>query len=128
MLNRPYDQPSQALKLAAGENMRHLSFVSAALLAGSLLATQPGLAQTAPSGGPGVGGTAVDQSATEKPARRSRKARTAKEPSVGQMAARERQRKCGAEWKEAKAANRTAGMKWPQFWSRCNARLKGNQA
>jgi hypothetical protein len=84
MLNRPYDQPSQALKLAAGENMRHLSFVSAALLAGSLLATQPGLAQTA--------------------------------------------RKCGAEWKEAKAANRTAGMKWPQFWSRCNARLKGNQA
>jgi hypothetical protein len=44
------------------------------------------------------------------------------------MAARDRQRKCGAEWKEAKAANRTGGMKWPQFWSRCNARLKGNQA
>jgi hypothetical protein len=44
------------------------------------------------------------------------------------MAARERQRKCGVEWKEAKAANKTGGMKWPQFWSRCNARLKGNQA
>jgi hypothetical protein len=44
------------------------------------------------------------------------------------MAARERQRKCGAEWKEAKAANRTGGTKWPQFWSRCNALLKGNQA
>ena len=113
---------------AAGDNMRHLSLVSAALLAGSLLAAQPAMAQTAPSGGSGVGGAGVDQSTTRKPARRSRKAQTAKEPSVGQMAARERQRKCGAEWKEAKAANRTAGVKWPQFWSRCNARLKGNQA
>ena len=41
------------------------------------------------------------------------------------MAARERQKKCGAEWKEAKAAGKTAGMKWPQYWSQCNTRLKG---
>lgn len=108
--------------------MRHLSLISAALLAGCLLGSQPGIAQTAPSAPSGIGGTSADPSATEKPARSARKARSAKEPSLGQMAARERQRKCGAEWKEAKAANRTAGMKWPQFWSRCNARLKGNQA
>jgi hypothetical protein len=44
------------------------------------------------------------------------------------MAARERQKKCGAEWKEAKTAGKTGGLKWPQYWSKCNARLKGNQA
>jgi hypothetical protein len=44
------------------------------------------------------------------------------------MAARERQKKCGAEWKEAKASGKTGGLKWPQYWSKCNARLKGNQA
>ncbi|MDB5512137.1 MAG: hypothetical protein JWR08_1620, partial [Enterovirga sp.] len=74
--------------------------------------------------------TAAEGPATGPPARRPRAAapRTKREPTAGQMAARERQRKCGAEWKEAKAANRTGGAKWPQFWSRCNARLKGNEA
>ena len=108
--------------------MRHLGLSYAALLAACLLGSQPSMAQSAPSGTPTAGETTADTPAAAKPARRGRKAQSAKEPSVGQMAARERQRKCGAEWKEAKAANRTAGMKWPQFWSRCNARLKGNQA
>jgi hypothetical protein len=31
---------------------------------------------------------------------------------------------CGAEWKEAKAAGKTAGQKWPQFWSDCDKRKK----
>jgi hypothetical protein len=45
------------------------------------------------------------------------------------MAVRERQRKCAAEWKEAKSAGRVAaGTKWPRFWSQCNARLKGGAA
>ncbi len=45
------------------------------------------------------------------------------------MAARERQKKCAAEWKSAKAAGTMErGMKWPKFWSQCNARLKGNSA
>jgi hypothetical protein len=48
------------------------------------------------------------------------------QPSAGQTAARERQKKCGAEWKEAKAAGKIEkGMKWPQYWSACNKRLKG---
>jgi hypothetical protein len=69
-----------------------------------------------------------------KPARRSRSKSTAakgekKEPTAGQMAARERQRKCAAEWKTAKAGGKVAdGTKWPKFWSQCNARLKGNTA
>jgi hypothetical protein len=38
---------------------------------------------------------------------------------------RERQKTCGAEWKEAKAAGKIEkGMKWPQYWSACNKRLK----
>ena len=44
-------------------------------------------------------------------------------PAVAAM--RERQKKCGAEWKEAKAAGKVEkGMKWPKYWSACNKRLK----
>jgi hypothetical protein len=90
----------------------------------SLLVTAPAFAQTAsPLGGSGPAqarssGRTAPQS-TAKPTR---------EPTAGQMAARERQKKCGAEWKEAKTAGKTGGLKWPQYWSKCNARLKGNQA
>ena len=74
----------------------------------------------------GLAGAAVAQNApaasTSAPA-----AATAKKPvPAGLAAARERQKKCGAEWKEAKAAGKVEkGMKWPQFWSACNKRLKG---
>jgi hypothetical protein len=49
--------------------------------------------------------------------------------SPGQIAAQERQKKCGAEWKEAKAGGKVAkDMKWPQYWSECNKRLKAQGA
>ena len=49
-----------------------------------------------------------------------------KEPTARQLAARERQAKCSAEWKLAKSEGKLEpGMKWPKFWSACNARLKG---
>ena len=41
------------------------------------------------------------------------------------MSGSERRKKCSAEWKEAKAAGKTAGQKWPKFYSDCNKRLKG---
>ena len=45
--------------------------------------------------------------------------------SAGQKAMRERQRKCGAEWKQTKAAGKIEkGMNWPKYWSACNKRLK----
>jgi hypothetical protein len=48
-----------------------------------------------------------------------------KPPTPGQLAARERLKKCAAEWKEAKAAGKIEkGMKWPKYWSACNKRLK----
>jgi hypothetical protein len=98
-----------------GGNMRRhllgalaaLTLVSAPLSAG---------AQTAQGGTPEA----------TKPGPSRTVARPQREPTAGQMAARERQRKCGAEWKEAKAGGKTGGLKWPQYWSKCNARLKGS--
>jgi hypothetical protein len=31
---------------------------------------------------------------------------------------------CSAQWKAAKAANTTNGLKWPQFWHQCDVQLK----
>lgn len=62
---------------------------------------------------------AQQSSASEKTAK------TKTEPSAGQLAARERQKKCAAEWKETKTAGKTEkGATSPKFWSDCNKRLK----
>ncbi len=53
------------------------------------------------------------------------KTKSKKPPTPAQLAYRTRQKKCGAEWKAAKAAGKIEkGMKWPQYWSVCNKRLK----
>jgi uncharacterized low-complexity protein len=45
--------------------------------------------------------------------------------SAGQAAMRDRQKKCGAEWKAEKAAGKIEkGQTWPKYWSACNKRLK----
>ena len=42
-----------------------------------------------------------------------------KPPTAAQLAERERIKKCGKEWKEAKAAGKVEkGMKWPQYLER----------
>jgi hypothetical protein len=64
---------------------------------------------TAPSAAPKTG-TATTPGATGKP---------------GRAAMVERERACGKEWREQKAAGRIpAGQKWPQYWSECNKRMK----
>jgi hypothetical protein len=64
-------------------------------------------------------------SAQQQSSASEKTAKTKKEPSAGQVAARERQKKCGVEWKEAKAAGKIEkGTTWPKFWSDCNKRLK----
>lgn len=46
-------------------------------------------------------------------------------PSPGQLAARERMKECGAEWRSQKEAGKIpAGETWPRYWSACNTRLK----
>lgn len=85
------------------------ALTAAALLVAFLAAPLPSFAQTS---------TAPTAATTEtkKPKR---------EPTPGQLAARERQKKCATEWKETKAAGKVEkGMKWPQYWSACNKRLK----
>ena len=55
--------------------------------------------------------------------------KTKKEPTKGQLEARERQKKCGTEWREAKANGALEeGATWPTFWSACNKRLKEKTA
>jgi hypothetical protein len=52
-----------------------------------------------------------------------------REQTAGQKAARERQKQCGQEWREAKKAGKLEkGATWPKYWSACNTRLKGGKA
>lgn len=90
--------------------MRLSALVCAVVLASAVTAPIPGRAQ-------GVMGQPGQDAPTARPRR---------EPSPGQLALRERQRKCGAEWREAKAKGTTGGQKWPQYWSACNKRMKGS--
>jgi hypothetical protein len=93
-----------------------LKTMCAGLLAAALIAAP--LPMLAP--GAGAQGAKADAPA------KSKKATAKKPPSAGQQAMHERQKKCGAEWKAAKKAGKIAkGMKWPQYWSECNKRLKG---
>jgi hypothetical protein len=67
----------------------------------------------------------VSSAAAQQQASIEKNAKTTKEPSADQLATRERQKKCGAEWKEMKASNKIEkGTTWPKFWSACNKRLK----
>lgn len=101
--------------------MRH-SLLAAAFVALALVGS-PALAQSpAPTPNSQGGSVAVAKENAKSPAK------TAREPTAGQMAARQRQKTCGAEWKDAKATGKTGGLKWPQYYSKCNARLKGNSA
>ncbi|MEE7477135.1 hypothetical protein [Methylobacterium hispanicum] len=87
--------------------------VAGAALALPLLAAAPRPAQAAPK-------EAAETAKLET-------AKPAKEPSAGQSAARARQKQCGTEWRALTDAQKaTQGPKWPQFWSKCNKRLKGN--
>lgn len=89
----------------------------------------PALAQGGPPAA-GAGAAATAPAAPEaKPARVPRgkegQASSRKEPTAGQLAARERTRKCGAEWRALSvSAKAEAGPKWPQFLSKCVKRLK----
>ncbi len=43
----------------------------------------------------------------------------------GQIAAHKRQKACGVQWRQDKQAGALkVGMKWPQYWSQCNTKMK----
>ncbi len=89
-----------------------------------------------------ISGPVSDQAlaeATAAPAEKADKGKATKatkatkkkkrELTAGQKSARERQRQCGQEWREAKKAGKIEkGTTWPKYWSACNTRLKGKAA
>ncbi len=70
---------------------------------------------------------ATDKADTaEKGKAKTAKQKKKRELTKGQKSARERQRQCGQEWREAKKAGKIEkGQTWPKYWSACNTRLKG---
>jgi len=88
-----------------------LKFICSALVATALVAA------------PVISVQAEEKKSTTETAKPKKKGITA-----AVKAARERQKQCGVEWKEAKAAGQTKGQTWPKFWSACNKRLKAKSA
>ena len=82
-----------------------------------------GSAATAPTA-PATAAAPVTPTPTVAPA--STPSATTKPASGGRAAMLQRERACGAEWKAQKVELRktSPGMKWPQYWSACNKRLK----
>ncbi|WP_375410204.1 hypothetical protein [uncultured Methylobacterium sp.] len=71
-------------------------------------------------GAPLLAGTAMAQAAREP---------AAKEMTVGQSAARQRQKACGTQWRALSVSEKaTQGPKWPQYFSKCVKRLKEQKA
>ncbi len=95
-----------------------LKLIYSAVVAVSLIAI-PMSAQTEES----KAKSETSKSTAKAPAK-STSTKSKREPTAGQLAARERQKQCGIEWKAAKAAGKTKGTTWPKFWSACNTRLK----
>ena len=94
-------------------NKRILSAVTAALIAAPLLVHSANAQTTTPATAPAAVPAKKDTSKT----------------SSAVAAMRERQKKCGAEWKAAKADGKVEkGMTWPKYWSACNKRLKAADA
>jgi hypothetical protein len=95
-----------------GVPMRHRLLLAA--LAAPLLLAQPASAKE-PAAKPAAPAAAT--------------APAAKEPTIGQSAARERQKKCGAQWRGLSATEKASqGPKWPQYFSKCVKRLKEQKA
>ena len=106
-----------------------LAATIAAALACPVLPSAPALAQ-APAA---KEATDKDVSKTTKAEARKAKRAEAKKSraekkakaSAARAAVRDRQKQCGAEWREArKAGTVEKTMTWPKFWSACNTRLK----
>ena len=65
------------------------------------------------------------QAQTQPASKPTKKAKTKRPLTPGQIAMREREKKCGAEWRAAKKAGKIQkGTTWPKYWSACNKRLK----
>jgi hypothetical protein len=101
--------------------MRRRAFFAALIGAGAALVAVGASAQTAPP-------PAEEPRRPRRPRRERDPDRPRRPPSPGQIAARERMRQCGAEWRAMRAAGRTEGRLWRDFRRDCLRRLRGAQA
>lgn len=87
----------------------------------SVVAALAAMLIAAPALSPSASAQYVQSAAPAEPA----KPKAAKKWTPAQVAAADRQKKCAAEWKDAKAAGKVEkSMTWPKYWSACNKRLK----
>ncbi|MDI3470830.1 MAG: hypothetical protein OJF62_002893 [Pseudolabrys sp.] len=118
-------QQMKAAKTTGGKTYKEFSKECMHGTAAAAPASAPATTTTAkPAAKPAPATTtaAPSPSTMSKPAATTTEKKAA---SPGREAMYERERACGKEWKEAKAANKVpAGMKWPQYWSECNKRMK----
>lgn len=99
--------------------------ICAAVLAAAIALAVPGSTAFAQTAAP-TEAAAADKKPTET--KGTKKAKKAK-PSEARKAAQERQKQCGKEWREARAAGKVEkGMTWPKYYSACNKRLKEKAA
>ncbi len=89
-------------------------------------APAPTVAAPPPAAAPAPAPVAAPPSAPAPAVATPKAAAPAKTASEGKAAQQSRQKKCGAEWKAKKAELVKANpkLKWPQYWSECNKRLK----
>jgi hypothetical protein len=112
------------------EGSAMLKLIYSAVIATSLIAipmsaqAQESKAKSETSKAAPKGKATTSKDTTSKSTTTKKEPAAKKEPTAGQLAARERQKQCGVEWKEAKAGGKTKGTTWPKFWSACNTRLK----
>src|SRR5215471_11635471 len=100
----------QLMEMTGTQLMQKIT-VAAALVFSLIAAPTPQLVSTA--------------AAQQQAGAPDKSAKPKREQSPGQIAARERQKKCAAEWKEEKAAGKVnKDTTWPKYWSACNKRLK----
>lgn len=106
-----------------------LAATVAAALAVAVLQSGPALAQAPATKETTDKDVSKTKKAEERKAKRAeaKKARAEKKEkaSAARAAVRDRQKQCGAEWREArKAGTVEKTMTWPKFWSACNTRMK----
>ena len=99
--------------------------ISSALVAGALIVI-PAAISTHYSDRAMAEATATDKADKADKGKATKTTKKKKrELTAGQKSARERQRQCGQEWREAKKAGKIEkGQTWPKYWSACNSRLK----
>jgi hypothetical protein len=100
-------------------SLRSATIATFALLGSAALAQAPNPLQQRPAVRQIPPATAP---ATAAPAPAPATAAKPKAAASGDFKARRTQ--CSQEWKTAKTNNTTGGDKWPQFFSKCNTRLK----